>query len=55
MKLNVIDVLTEDSYAETEIVSIEPNWDDRLIATHTFNHAGDLTVVDGVLCSKRWS
>lgn len=54
MKLNAITDLGEDSYEEKEIVSIEPNWDKRLIATHTFNHAGNLTVADGVLRTRRW-
>ena len=49
LKMNEIRKLNESEYEEIEIGSIEPNWDSKIIATHTFNNAGNLTVIDGVM------
>ncbi len=46
LKINEIRVLTETEYQETELSSVEPLWDRNLIATHTFNRTGSLTVID---------
>jgi hypothetical protein len=48
IKINRIDVLSEDDYCEVEVASIEPHWDKRLTATHTLNYAGGLTVIDAL-------
>jgi hypothetical protein len=34
---------------------IAPDWAPNLIATHTLNAAGRLTVVDGIRHRRRWS
>lgn len=54
LKINEIRTLTEKKYEEIEIDSIEPNWDKQIIATHTFNNAGNLTVIDGVMRRRRF-
>ncbi len=41
-----------DGYAEVEVARIEPTWDRRLIATHTYNEAGALAMVDGLMFSS---
>ena len=43
--------LTPDEYSEREVSAIEPQWAPGLLATHTLNMAGDLTVIDG--CRRR--
>ncbi len=45
-KLSEIKRLTADDYCEETVSSIEPNWDSRIIGTHTFNHVGDLHMID---------
>lgn len=44
--LNEIVVLTETEYRERTMSSIRPNWDKRILATHTFANCGNLTVID---------
>lgn len=52
-KMNVIKTLNEHEYEEEEIASIEPDWDKTLKATHTFNHTGNLTMIDGIMRRRR--
>ena len=47
MKINQIKILNESDYKEIEVDGIYPNWSKNIIATHTINSAGDLTVIDG--------
>lgn len=54
VRINEITTLNEDEYDEVEIASIGPNWDKRVMAVHTFNCTGDLTVVDGLLRRRRF-
>lgn len=54
LKINKIIILNENEYEEIEIESIEPDWDKQIIAIHTFNHLGNLTVADGLLRRKRF-
>ena len=54
VKMNEIRILDEKEYEEVEIQSIEPDWDKRLMATHTFNHVGNLTVIDGNVRRRRF-
>ena len=54
LKINEITILNENEYEEIEIESIEPDWDKQVIAIHTFNHLGNLTVADGLLRRKRF-
>ena len=44
--LNEVEVLSETEYRERKTVSIRPDWDKRILATHTFANCGDLTVID---------
>jgi hypothetical protein len=44
--LNEIEVLSETEYRERKTFSIRPNWDKRILATHTFANCGNLTVID---------
>jgi hypothetical protein len=48
--LNEIEVLSETEYCERKTLSITPNWDKRVLATHTFGICGNLTVIDA--CSR---
>jgi hypothetical protein len=47
-----IDRLDEAEYVETEVAAIEPRWDPRVLGVHTFNQAGEVTVVDAL--RDRW-
>lgn len=53
MKINKIIELNELNYEEEEVNSIYPNWDKKILATHTLNHDGKLTVIDAILKRKR--
>jgi len=44
--LNEVEVLSETEYREKRTLSIRPNWDKKILATHTFANCGDLTVID---------
>ncbi len=44
--LNEIEVLSETEYCEKKVISIRPNWDRKIEATHTFANCGNLTVID---------
>lgn len=44
--LNEIEVLSETEYRERKTLSIRPNWDKKILATHTFANCGNLTVID---------
>ena len=44
--LNEVEILSETEYRERKTVSIRPDWDKRILATHTFANCGDLTVID---------
>ena len=54
IRLNEILRMTESEYEEVERTSIEPLWDSRVIGMHTLSHAGNLTVVDGILRRRRF-
>lgn len=53
MKINQVIELTETNYNETVVDSIFPDWDKNLIATHTFNSVGNLTIIDAILKRKK--
>ncbi len=44
--LNEIEVLSETEYRERKILSVVPDWDKNIRATHTFASQGNLTVID---------
>lgn len=48
--MHEIERLAPDEYQERVAWTIEPTWSRGLIGTHTWNSAGDLTVIDG----RRW-
>ena len=48
-----INTLTTEEYKETLISRVEPNWDKTLIGTHTYNRAGNLTIIDAIKLRKR--
>jgi len=53
MTFNRITRLTPDDYEEVECGRALPDWDSRLIATHTLNRDGDLTVIDAGMLRLR--
>lgn len=52
MSINKIITLNEDEYLEEQVKYITPNWERKLLATHTFNKIGRLSVIDVLV--KRW-
>jgi hypothetical protein len=44
--INEVERMTTSEYREREVARIEPTWRDDIVATHTLNHAGALTVMD---------
>lgn len=46
IQFNEIGVLTPNEFSEKKIDYILPNWKNGLVATHTFNSAGGLTLID---------
>lgn len=54
LKINEITILNENEYEEIEIESIEPDWDKEVLALHTLNYSGKLTVADAILRRKRF-
>ncbi len=52
IRFNRIDALSETEYQETTLSSFEPPRHTKILATHTFNQADDLTVIDAVI--RRW-
>ena len=54
IKLNEIKILNENEYEEIEIDSIEPNWDSKILGTHTINNSGNLSIIDGILKRRKF-
>jgi hypothetical protein len=48
-----IERLDIESYLETEVSRIEPEWMQNLVGTHTLNSSSGLTVIDGLLRRSR--
>lgn len=46
--LNEIEVLSETEYRERKTLSIRPDWDKEMLATHTYARCGNLTVIDAL-------
>ena len=46
IKINHIVTISENYYEEKEIGSILPNWDNKIISTHTYNASGSLNIID---------
>lgn len=51
---NRITRLTLDEFREEEVAKLLPHWRPGLLGTHTFNHEGGLSVVDGYRQARRW-
>lgn len=49
IKIQHIELLSENEYREQCVSEIKPNWDPKILATHTLNCEAGLTVIDGVL------
>ena len=45
--------LTPEEYEEQPLLSVGPDWDKGLLATHTYNRAGGLEVIDGQVYRRR--
>ncbi len=55
IKINQILTLTETEYHEVCVNDITPDWDRRIIGTHTLNFVEHFTIIDGLLQrSKFW-
>lgn len=46
--------LTPDEYKEEELSKLLPHWREGVLGTHTFNHDGGLTVIDGFHYRRRF-
>ncbi|MGK0283092.1 MAG: hypothetical protein ACI82O_002634 [Patiriisocius sp.] len=51
--ISEINTMTPEKYQETLISRVEPQWDDCVIGTHTYNRTGRLTVIDAIRLRKR--
>ena len=51
--LGRIDALDGDCYREEIVSRALPEWDDDVVATHTFSRAGDLHVIDAQIRTRR--
>jgi hypothetical protein len=52
MRIQEILKMSESEYLEREVVFIEPKWEEKIIATHTFSKAGRLIFGDAL--EERW-
>jgi hypothetical protein len=52
--INEITQLDCENFREVPVSRIEPRWARNLLATHTINADGSLTVIDGQLSRRRW-
>jgi hypothetical protein len=52
--LNRIDALTVKEYREQPVRRIDPTWRPGLVGTHTLNHGGRFTVLDGKHRVPKW-
>ncbi len=46
--LNEIYLLSESGYSERKVVSVRPDWDKKVLATHTYANEGEITVIDAL-------
>ncbi len=52
--INEILCLDEQSYNEKIVVSVKPDWDAKVVATHTFSQVNNLSVIDVQVRRSRW-
>lgn len=48
-----IDELTQDSYREEVVTRVTPDWDPKIVATHTFSRCGQLHVIDAQIRRRK--
>ena len=53
--LNEIEVLSETEYCERKTLSVRPDWDEKILATHTYARQGNLTVIDAFSRRFKWA
>ena len=53
--LNEIEVLSETEYCERKTLSVRPDWDEKILATHTYAKQGNLTVIDAFSRRFKWA
>lgn len=46
--LNEVEILSETDYRERRVTSIRPDWDRKILGTHTYARCGNLTVIDAL-------
>ena len=51
---NEISVLNDNEYREETTSRAEPNWDPRIIGTHTFSRTGSLHMIDAIYRRRRF-
>jgi hypothetical protein len=53
LKFNRIVTLNEQEYEETEVASIEPEWERRMLGVHSFNYLNNLNMSDAFYKSRK--
>ena len=46
--ISEVTTLNENDYSEELVSSVKPNWDKKIIGTHTFNRVGNLHIIDAI-------
>ncbi|HZL08483.1 MAG TPA: hypothetical protein VFC65_00680 [Prolixibacteraceae bacterium] len=54
MKINEVVELNEKEYQEKVVDSIFPDWDKKIVSTHTINSVGRLTIIDAQMKRRRY-
>lgn len=54
ISINRVTRLDWDAFREEQVSNIFPNWDKKLLGTHTISIAGDLTVIDCLIKRAKW-
>jgi hypothetical protein len=54
ISINRVTRLDWDAFREEQVSNIFPNWDKKLIGTHTISIAEDLTVIDCLIKRAKW-
>jgi len=54
ISINRVTRLDQEAFREEQVSSIFPNWDKKLVGTHTISITGDLTVIDCLIKRAKW-
>ena len=54
ISINRVTRLDQEAFREEQVSNIFPNWDKKLVGTHTISIAGDLTVIDCLIKRAKW-